>query len=61
MISRCTKDALRAAKARGVILGNAKQTEANRNGADARNSVMAQMEKAATASPISVMNSRCRI
>jgi len=32
---RMTKDALRAAKARGVILGNAKQAEANRNGADA--------------------------
>ncbi len=35
MISRRTKDALRAAKPCGVILGNTKQAEANRNGAEA--------------------------
>jgi hypothetical protein len=35
MIPQRTKDALRAAKTRGVILGNAKQAEANRSDADA--------------------------
>ena len=35
MIPQRTKDPLRAAKTRGVILGNAKQAEANRSDADA--------------------------
>jgi hypothetical protein len=35
MIPQRTKDALRAAKTHGVILGNAKQAEANRSDADA--------------------------
>jgi hypothetical protein len=34
MIPQRTKDALRAAKTRGVISGNAKQAEANPNDAD---------------------------